>query len=1021
MFARVVKVTRLPMALLLMLLAVRTRANESPSIQFNRDVRSILADKCFACHGPDANKREADLRLDDEQGAKDSVIVPGKPDESELVRRILSADPDERMPPGSTGKSLSEMEIATLRQWIAEGASWQEHWSLMVPQRVEPPATSGLAEDSNILDRFIRATLAERGLKPSPRADRRTLIRRLSFDLIGLPPTPAEVDAFVADTSDDAYINLVDRLIDSKHFGERMAIYWLDVVRYADTGGYHSDNHRDVAPYRDYVIGAFNDNLPFDRFTLEQLAGDLLPNATNSQKIASGYNRLLQTTQEGGAQPKEYTAKYQADRVRNTATAWLGLTMGCCECHDHKFDPLTMKDFYSLGAIFADIQEVAVGNQPQTSFPTPEQESQLANLNTQLAALREEYGRTTPEFVAGLAQWSKATRENLLTGTQAWQVLKPISLASANGQTLSLQEDLSALASGENPARDTYTIELRPHPGLVTAVRLETLVDESLSNKSLSRGNGNFVLTEVEIDVQHTDGGEAKRLEIKAATADFSQDSWPIANAIDGKPDTGWAVDGHNRRENRKAMFVLAEPVAISENSLITVRLKHDSSHPQHNIGRFRLSVTADAAPTLDEQAGLSDAIAKALKADPEKRTDAERAMIDSHYRTVAPELASVRDQIAANEKRQQDIRAAFPQTLVSVSIAPRTVRILPRGNWLDDSGEVVEPAAPAALPKLEIGNRATARLDFARWVASRENPLTARVFVNRLWKLYFGQGLVKSLDDFGTQGNSPTHPELLDWLASEFIESGWNVKQMIKLMVTSETYRQSSVVTPELREADPSNKWLARQARFRLDAEMVRDNALAASGLLSPQIGGPSVKPYQPAGYWQHLNFPKRTWQRDQGENLYRRGLYTYWQRTFLHPSLLAFDAPSREECTVERPRSNTPLQALVLLNDPTYVEAARALASRVIRDGGSSPLERLDFAYRQVLGRSPSAAEKAVLEPLYAKHLAEYRVEQEAAGQLLKVGELPVPENMNNAELAAWTSVSRVILNLHETITRY
>ncbi|MBI2478650.1 MAG: DUF1549 domain-containing protein, partial [Planctomycetia bacterium] len=644
------------------LLCTWARAEQTPTIQFNREVRSILSDKCFACHGPDANKREAELRLDQEQSAKDSAIVPGKPDESELLRRILSDDPEERMPPGSTGKSLSDAEVATLRQWIAEGAPWQQHWALIAPIKVQPPEVPETSSGTNEIDRSIRATLVQLGLTPSSRADRRTLIRRLSFDLTGLPPTPEEVDAFVGDASEDAYAGLVDRLMSSKHFGERMAVYWLDVVRYADTGGYHSDNHRDVALYRDYVINAFNNNMPFDQFTVEQLAGDLLPHATNDQRIASGYNRLLQTTQEGGAQPKEYTAKYQADRVRNTANAWLGLTMGCCECHDHKFDQLTMKDFYSFGAFFADIQEVAVGNQPQTGIPTVEQEHQLANLEKQLATLREEYSRTTPELTEGLAKW-------------------------------------------------------------------------------------------------------------------------------------------------------------------------------------------ATSAPSLDEQAGLPDAVASILKADAEKRTDAERALLDSHYRTVAPELGPIREAIALNEKQQKEIRDAFPQTLVSISIEPRLVRILPRGNWLDDSGEVVGPAAPAALPKLEIGDRKTARLDFARWMAARENPLTARVFVNRLWKLYFGQGIVKSLDDFGTQGNAPTHPELLDWLAIEFMESGWDVKHMIELMVTSETYKQSSFVTSQLREIDPTNKWLARQARFRLDAEMVRDNALAVSGLLSPTIGGPSVKPHQPAG----------------------------------------------------------------------------------------------------------------------------------------------------------------------------
>ncbi|MBC8356837.1 MAG: DUF1553 domain-containing protein [Planctomycetes bacterium] len=1020
MFGRFVRIAVLaPCAFLL--LGDLLGAEEPERVQFNRDVRSILADKCFACHGPDANKREAELRLDDEQSAKVSAIVPGKPDESEMLRRILSDDPDERMPPGSTGKALSDLEIDTLRRWIVEGAPWQQHWSLIAPQAAVVPNGPELDGVTNNIDRFLRTSLAERGLKPSRQAVPHTLIRRLSFDLIGLPPTPAEVDAFITDASDEAYRKLIDRLMRSEHFGERMAMYWLDVVRYADTGGYHSDNHRDVSPYRDYVIDAFNDNLPFDQFTIEQLAGDLLPDATNSQKIASGYNRLLQTTQEGGAQPKEYTAKYQADRVRNTAAAWLGLTMGCCECHDHKFDQLTMKDFYSFGAFFADIQEIAVGNQSQTSFPTPEQETQLAVLEKQLATLREEYGRTAPEFKEGFATWQAATLAQLLRGEKSWQAIKPKSLVSANGQMLSVQDDLSALASGENPATDTYTLELQPEPGMLTAIRLEAFVDDSFASKGLSRGNGNFVLTAVEIDFKTADADEPKRLAIKAATADFSQDKWPIANSIDGKANTGWAVDGHNRREKRKAMFVLAEPVAITENSLLTVRLKHESPHAQHNIGRFRLATSSQQSPSLDETAGVPDAIANALKVDVEKRSDAERKLLDSHYRTLAPELKSVRDNTAANEKQQKDIRAAFPKTLVSVSITPRMVRILPRGDWLDDSGEEVKPAAPAALPRLEIGERKTARLDFARWMAARENPLTARVFVNRLWKLYFGQGLVKSLDDFGTQGNSPTHPELLDWLAVEFMDSGWDVKHVIKLMVTSEAYKQSSFVTPEVQEADPSNKWLARQARFRLDAEMVRDNALAVSGLLSPTVGGPSVKPYQPAGYWQHLNFPKRKWPQDKGANLYRRGLYTYWQRTFLHPSLLAFDAPSREECTVERPRSNTPLQALVLLNDPTYVEAARALANQAVRDGGNTEQERLNYAFRKVLGRLPSPDEVAILVPLYTKHLEEYTADQEAATRLLQVGELQAPSDVNVSELAAWTSITRVILNLHETITRY
>jgi mono/diheme cytochrome c family protein len=997
-----------------------TSGQDDTRVQFNRDVQPIFADKCFACHGPDKNKREAELFLGDEASAKAKVIVAGKPDESELLSRITSDDPDERMPPGSTGKALTDAEIESLRKWIEQGAEWQEHWSLIAPKKAGPPdAPQELV--ANEIDSFIVAMLQKRGLAPSDVADRRTLIRRLSFDLTGLPPTPQEVDEFIADESPDAYAKVVQRLLGSKHFGERMAMYWLDVVRYADSGGYHSDNHRDVAPYRDFVIDAFNRNLPFNEFTIAQLAGDLLPDATAAQKIASGYNRLLQTTQEGGAQPKEYTAKYLADRVRNTATAWLGVTLGCAECHNHKFDPFTTKDFYSFGAFFADVQEKAVGQQDQTALPTREQEEQLAAMDKQLVPLRDDFNRSTPEFAAALAKWSAAKREALVAGKLDWKALKPEAVESSGGQRLQVQDDSSVLASGENPDKDTYTIRLRSGSETVTGVRLEALLHDSLTNKSLSRANGNFVLTEVEMELTSPDSDQPTRLKIKEAIADFSQKDFPVANAIDGKPGTGWAVDGHNRRENRKALFVLAEPAKLAKESILVVRLRHESQFAKHNIGRLRIAVTSAEKPQLTDQAGLSDAVASALKLEPEKRNDAHKTAIDKHYRETAPELADLRKQIKDLEKGQQDLRSAFPKTLVSVSVTPRMVRILPRGNWLDDSGEVVQPATPATLPGVEIKDRQKARLELGRWMAAPDNPLTARVFVNRLWKLFFGQGIVKSLDDFGTQGQLPTHPELLDWMAGEFVDSGWDVKHMIELMVMSRTYQQSSLVTAEMRELDPGNRWLARQARFRLDAEMVRDSALAMSGLLSKKIGGPSVKPYQPAGYWQHLNFPKRKWQHDKGDSLYRRGLYTYWQRTFLHPSLLAFDAPSREECTVERPRSNTPLQALVLLNDPTYVEAARKLAARMIKEGGDEQAGRLEFAFRVVLNRAPNEREREVLLGLYDKHSAEYSGDEDAARQITQAGESPTVDDIAAAELAAWTSVARVLLNLHETITRY
>jgi hypothetical protein len=615
-----------------------------------------------------------------------------------------------------------------------------------------------------------------------------------------------------------------------------MALYWLDLVRYADTGGYHSDNHRDISLYRDWVIDAFNRNKRFDQFTIEQLAGDLLPHPTAEQKIASGYNRLLQTTEEGGAQPKEYTAKYVADRVRNASSVWLATTLGCCECHHHKFDPFTTRDFYSLGAFFADVKERAVGRQEEIAMPRPEQRGQLERLNAEIAALQSSLAKPSLTVEVGKSAWEEQARGKL---------------------------------------------------------------------------------------------------------------------------------------------------------------------------------------------AGLPAPVIAALRVDPNKRTVSQSEALSTYYRGIAPELTTLREQLAQLEERKKQLSKSIPKTLITVSVPPRVMRVLPRGNWLDDSGEIVAPAVPGSLPPLDVQGQRATRLDLARWLVSPDNPLTARVFVNRLWKLTFGQGIVKSLEDFGTQGAFPTHPELLDWLAVEFIDSGWDVKHMLKTMVMSSTYRQSSHagrggVTPPLHERDPGNLWLARQGRFRIDAEMVRDNALAISGLLSRKIGGQSVKPYQPAGYWRYLNFPTRTYHPDHGADQYRRGLYTYWQRTFLHPSLKAFDAPTREECTVERPRSSTPLQALVLLNDPTYVEAARVFAERILKEGGTTMSERLDWAYRHAVSRHVKPEEVRLLNELHARHRAEFARDPQAAEKLVHTGEWAVAKDIPTVELAAWTSVARVILNLHETITR-
>ena len=832
-------------------------------VDFARDIRPLLSDNCFACHGPDAKQRKADLRLDTREGALvyidgTSAVVPGKPSESELVRRVTTDDEDDLMPPPDSGKKLDATQKALLQRWIAEGAEYELHWSYKPVTRPMPPRVKNGSFILNDIDRFVLATLRTKGHEPAREADRRTLIRRLSFDLTGLPPTWEQVRAFVADSSPRAFGKLVDRLLASPHYGERMAIYWLDLVRYADTMGYHSDNEQTKPLYREYVIDAFNDNLPFDQFTREQLAGDQLPGSTRRQLIASGYNRLNMTTREGGSQPKEYIAIYLGDRVRNVSGVWMATTLGCTECHDHKFDPFTSRDFYSLGAFFSDLEETPVGPQKYTPLPTTAQQAKVDKLKKQIPVLEAVLNTQTPALDDALARWESAQAERIAS--------EPSAEADANGT---------------EPA------------------------------------------------------------------------------VSDGKPTA-------------------------------------DSAAPPKKIGEIL------AVPLA-------------------KRSDEQKKTLAAHYRTFAPELAGARKELVDLKERIKRLEKAFPTSLVSVRLGkPRTVRILPRGNWQDESGPEVQPTVPARLKLADTESRAK-RSDLADWVVSKDNPLTARVMVNRLWALCFGRGLAMPLDDFGAQGTPPTHPELLDWLAADLMDHGWDIKRTMKLLVTSGAYRQSSIADAKTLAADPLNKWLARQGRWRLDAEMVRDNALAVSGLLAKPIGGASVKPYQPVGYWKHLNFPKRKWAPDSGVSQYRRGLYTFWCRTFLHPSMLAFDAPTREGCVAERTRSNTPQQALVLLNDPTYVEASRVFAERILQHGGDTDGERLAWAFERALSREPSAGERDILLRLAGERAAHFAARAGAAKAAASAGEWPAATALKPERVAAWAAVSRAILNLYETTSRF
>lgn len=951
-------------------------AAEEP-VEFNRDIRQILTNKCFACHGPDDNTREAELRLDSEEaafGGEKKVIVRGKPEASALIQRIFSEDEDERMPPASTNKGLTPKEKELLKRWVAEGAKWQVHWAYVPPVKRAPKNFDRLA--ANPIDGFVLERLEKAGQGFSNPADRVTLIRRLYFDLIGLPPTPAEVDAFVNDKSPGAYKKVVDRLFTSPHFGERLAIYWLDVVRYADSNGYHADKPRQVAPYRDYVISAFNSNMPYDRFIIEQLAGDLLPEAKIEQRVASGFNMLLQTTDEGGAQAKEYLAKYSADRVRNTSQIFLGSTMGCCECHNHKFDPFTQKDFYSFAAFFADIKQVGVGNAPAYPVQREADTKKLAEFDTQIAAAKKALDIPTPQLLADQIVWEEKLAESLKTDTQfgPWHVLGPFAAASfdeahAKEFVSATDIDLSKEVGGKKWTKNDKIKDGKVHSfvGGNSAVYLFRTVRAP-------------VATEIGLGLG----------------SDDSLQVWVNGTRI------------HNNKVGR---------APAPNQDKVTAKLEEGENQLLFKVanggGGFGFVFNS-------KQSSVPPNVLAILNTATEQRSDAQLTELSKYFRSIAPLLKPKRDEVAKLEATKKAYQAALPKSLMTVAVTPMTIKLLNRGDWMDESGPVMQPAIPEFLGSLGVEGRRANRLDLAKWVASSKNPLTSRTLVNRLWKLYFGHGLATPLDDLGRQGTLPTHPKLLDWLAIELVESGWDVQHMIRLLVSSNAYQQVSTVRPELKKLDPYNELYGRQSRFRLDAEIVRDNALAVSGLLALDLGGTSVYPYQPGGYWRHMNFPARTWPTSKDKGLYRRGLYTHWQRMFLHPSMVAFDAPSREECTVERPRSNIPQQALVLLNDPTYVEAARAFAERIVSEGGATSESKFDWAYREVLSRGVTDREAAVLKRVFEKHLATWQKDDAAAKAFLGVGAKPMPGGMDAAELAAWTSVSRVILNLHETITR-
>jgi mono/diheme cytochrome c family protein len=1000
-------------------------------VDFFHEVQPIFIKRCYECHGPD--KQKSDLRLDRKadafKGGKSGklVLVPGKSAESELIARVTAADPDDAMP--SKGERLTDAQIQVLRRWIDEGANWpeeQKHWAFIKPVRPALPMVQKDGWARNPIDRFILARLEQDKLAPSPEADRNVLIRRLSLDLTGLPPTLEEVDAFLKDGSEQAYEKVVDRLLASPHYGEQVARWWLDLARYADSNGYQVDLTRSMWPYRDWLIRAFNRNLPFDQFTIEQLAGDLLPNATLEQKIATGFNRNTKTNDEGGGDDEEYRTKAVKDRVATTATTWLGLTMMCAECHTHKYDPITHEDYYRFYGIFNNTADRGNGNEPSMAVPAPSTQSRTVYLHARLAALRTELAAAEKRLAAEQAVWER----EMAGRTNVWIPLNLTKAISTGGATLTNLPDASILATGGNPMYDTYLIEVETDLPEVTAVLLEVLPDPSLPKNGPGRWDrtGNFILDEMSLTATMKSGDKPVSVFFRTATADWEQEYYRAEHAVDHNAKTGWAI-GPRFGERHFLIAELAEPLHLKQGAKLGFRF--DSYHGNnHIIGRLRLSVTAerDSLRLWPVPGAVAEVLAKASG----ERTTEEQGMATAHYRTVSPTIRSLEREIIRLNEHEKELANAKYTTLVMKEIAaPRTNYVQVRGNFLEH-GKEVTPGVPAALPQLPPGETAN-RLGLARWLVNSENPLTARVTVNRLWERIFGTGLVKTSEDFGKQGEAPSHPELLDWLACEFRDGAahdsavkaWDVKHILKLIVMSATYRQSAATDDERLQKDLYNRLLARGPRYRLDAELIRDQALAVSGLLNPEIGGPSVYPVQVPNLWKELGFLRPEigmdeWPTSDGPELYRRGLYTFWRRVCTYPGFATFDAPTRELCTSRRPRANTPLQALAALNDPTLLEAARVLAQRILLHGGAEPEQQVDYAFRLCLARPPTPDESKRLVKLYEQQLHGFELDNGAAEKLIRQGSAERPAGLDVRKLAAWMMVGNVLLNLDETLTK-
>ena len=1154
-------------------------------IDFNRDIRPILSENCFLCHGPDKENLKAGLRLDTKTGAFADLgghfaLVPGNSKKSELYARISRDNNRGKMPPVRSGKKLTAKQIDLIKRWIDQGANYEQHWAFVAPVRSQSPKVKATDWGRNPIDAFVLAKLEQQGLSPSARAERRRLIRRVTLDLTGLPPTPDEVQAFLEDKSDNAYEKVVDRLLASPHYGEHMALPWLDAARYADTNGYQNDRIRNMWPWRDWVIDAFNKNMPFDQFTIEQLAGDLLPNPTINQQIATGFNRNHRINEEGGVIPEEFRVEYVVDRVNTTSTVWMGLTAGCAQCHDHKYDPISQKEYYQLFGFFNSIAERGLdggkGNaDPKIAIPTAKSKKRLAEIELQIKTIEEKMRQAEPTLLTAQSSWEKRISANAKRTWHVGQLTEP-----QQAPNFKLENDGSIVLPQATANRETLTLVMKTKLPQIKSIRLELLPNES--NKTVHSP----ILTHFAVDVRPTDvDKKSGRLQVIRAKANSSRQGFPVLGVVNASPKLGWSpepkagtavlelsigesssvtgwlgnklIDGSQDsanmllnayfkspvqslgsvkkfkvfsnagrgvtfgffllrpdgdddyrvvekadftadgskgikeyklpspwlvqpgdvfahsgnggpafRVNAKTADVLFYPLSAfprkgqqigakklkrypsrdyalryhveptdsvitfvkpqwgPQGATLTFTLKQQHPDAKQWLHRLRISVTAEDEPI--ELKKLPTNIRKILVVQPDARNDGQKQQLQTYFRTK--QLALLPKAYRALQKQKDTLlreQAAVQNSKVTTMVMrelpkPRDTFVLIRGQY-DKRGEKVQLAVPASLVQIDKNKNAPVnRLSFAKWLVSPQHPLTARVAVNRYWQQYFGHGLVRTPDDFGSQGELPTHPLLLDWLATEFIRTNWDVKAMQKLIVTSATYQQSSKVSKSLWKRDPENKLLARGPRIRLSAQAIRDQALAVSGLLVDKVGGPPVKPYQAPNLWKEIGATAGTYKQDKGENLYRRSIYTFWKRTVAPPTMTVLDASEREVCSVKRPRTNTPLAALTLMNHTTFVEAARHLAKRGMVEGGKTPEKRIDYLFRLLLSRPATKHELKVVGTGLARYLNYFGKNTQAAEKLLSVGDSPRQKNLPIAEHAAYTAVANIILNLDEAITK-